>query len=134
MIKSWKKKYLDTIQVKSNSDFGVKFSIIQFYVIEHNSKVNRWIELKFDTKILEVLVYVEVKFQMHWSSGRTCDIGQNMLYEFCYLLPFDLWTFYFSRILFLQGCGSLFGESPSSTRIFNGLQYSFQVWQGFINV
>jgi len=37
-------------------------------------------------------------------------------------------------ILFLQGCGSLFWESPSSTRIFNGLQYSFQVWQGFINV
>jgi hypothetical protein len=47
---------------------------------------------------------------------------------------FDLWTFYLARILFLQGCDSLFWESLSSTNIFNGLQYSFQVWQGFINV
>jgi len=36
--------------------------------------------------------------------------------------------------IFLQGNGSLFWESPSSTRIFNGLQYSFQVWQKFINI
>jgi sorbitol-specific phosphotransferase system component IIC len=28
----------------------------------------------------------------------------------------------------------LIWESPSSTKIFNGLQCSFQVWQGFINV
>jgi len=47
---------------------------------------------------------------------------------------FDLWTSYLVRILFLKGCGSLFWESPNSTKIFNGLQYSFQVWQGFINV
>jgi hypothetical protein len=38
------------------------------------------------------------------------------------------------RILFLKGCDSLFWESPSSIKIFNWLQYSFQVWQGFINV
>ena len=25
-------------------------------------------------------------------------------------------------------------ESTNSTKIFNGLQYSFQVWQGFINL
>ena len=36
--------------------------------------------------------------------------------------------------LMIQGCNGLFWESPSSTRIFNGLQHSFQVWQGFINV
>jgi hypothetical protein len=39
-----------------------------------------------------------------------------------------------ARILFLKGCGRLFWESPNSTKIFNGLQHSFQVWQGFINV
>jgi len=39
-----------------------------------------------------------------------------------------------ARILFLKGCGSLFWESSNSTKIFNGLQHSFQVWQGFINV
>jgi hypothetical protein len=50
------------------------------------------------------------------------------------LFTFDLWTSYLARILFLQGCGSLFWESSCSTRIFNGLQYSFQMWQGFINV
>jgi hypothetical protein len=57
-----KKIYLDTIQVRSDSDFGVKFSIIQFYVIEHNFKANRWTDLKFDMKISEILVYVGVKF------------------------------------------------------------------------
>jgi len=57
-------------------------------------------------------------------SGRTCDIGQNRLYEFCYLLPFDLWTSYLGRILFLQGYESLFWKFPSSISIFNELQYS----------
>jgi hypothetical protein len=66
--------------------------------------------------------------------GRHHDTGQQRLYEFCYLLPFNLWTSYLVRILFLKGCDSLFWESPSSTKIFNGLQHSFQVWQGFINV
>jgi hypothetical protein len=68
------------------------------------------------------------------SSQKTCNIGQNRLYEFCYLLPFDLWTSYLARILFLQGCGSLFREFSSSTRIFNELQYNLQVRQGFIKV
>jgi hypothetical protein len=39
-----------------------------------------------------------------------------------------------ARILFLKGCDSLFWKFPISTKIFNGLQHSFQVWQGFINV
>jgi hypothetical protein len=52
----------DTIQVRSDSDFGVKFSTVQFYAIEHNFKSNRWIELKLYQKILEEFVYVEVKF------------------------------------------------------------------------
>jgi hypothetical protein len=34
------------IQARSDSDFGVKCSTVQFYVIEHNSKSNCWIELK----------------------------------------------------------------------------------------
>jgi len=46
---------------------------------------------------------------------------------------FYLWTCYLAKILFLQGCGSLFREFPSSTKIFNELQYNLQVWQGFIN-
>jgi len=33
-------------KVRSDSDFGVKFPIIYFYTIEHNSKSNRYIELK----------------------------------------------------------------------------------------
>jgi len=67
-------------------------------------------------------------------SWRTYDIGQNKLYEFFYVFRFDLWTFYLARILFLQECGSLFWEFPSSIRIFNELQYNLQMWQGFINV
>ena len=78
--------------------------------------------------------YVGLEFQVNRSSGRHRNMGQQRLYEFCYLLPFDLWTSYLARILFLKGCGSLFWESPIFTKIFNGLQHSFQVWQGFINV
>jgi len=55
------------IQVRS--DFGVKFPIVQFYAVEHNSKSNRWIKLKYYAKITEVLVYIGVKFQMNRSSG-----------------------------------------------------------------
>jgi hypothetical protein len=128
-VQSW-----NTNQARSDSDFGVKFSTIQFYAIEHNFKSNRWIELKLYQKIPKVFVYVGVHFQENPCSEKTSNIGSNELYEFCYLLPFDLWTFYLARILFLQECGSLFWEFSSSTRIFNELQYNLQVWQGFINV
>ena len=68
------------------------------------------------------------------------EFGKDLWYRseqvvwICYLLPFDLWTSYLARILFLQKCDGLFWESPSSTRIFNRPQHSFQVWQTFINV
>jgi len=39
-----------------------------------------------------------------------------------------------AKILFLQGCDSLFLESLSSIRIVNGLQHNFQMFQRFINV
>jgi hypothetical protein len=82
----------------------------------------------------DILSYLGLKFQVNRISGRHHNTGQQRLYEFCYLLPFDLWTFYLARILFLKGCDNLFWESPKSTKIFNGLQHSFQVWQGFIKV
>jgi len=55
-------------------------------------------------------------------------------HNFCYLLPFGLWASYLTRILFLKGCDNLFWESPNFSKIFNGLQHSFHVWQRFINV
>jgi len=73
--------------------------------------------------------YLSLKCQVNQSSGRHRKKGQRRLYEFCYLLSFDLWASYLARILFLKGYDSLFWESPNSTKIFNGLQYSFQVWQ-----
>jgi len=87
-------KSCDTNQARLCSDFGVKVSTVQFYVIEHNFKSNRWIELKLYQKIPKVFVYVGVHFQENPHSERTCNIGPNRLYEFCYLLPFDLWTSY----------------------------------------
>jgi hypothetical protein len=36
----------DTTQARLDLDFGVKVSTVQCYAIEHNSKSNRWIELK----------------------------------------------------------------------------------------
>jgi hypothetical protein len=71
--------------------------------------------------------YLSLKFQVNRNSGRHRNTGQQRLYEFCYLLPFDLWTSYLARILFLKECGSLFWKSTNSTKIFNGLQHSFQV-------
>jgi len=37
----------DTIQERSNSDFDVKYSIIQFYDNNHNSQSDHWIGPKF---------------------------------------------------------------------------------------
>ena len=124
----------ETIQERSNSDSDVKCATIQFYGNSHNSQSDRWIKLKIYVKSPNMLSYLGLKFHINQSSGRHRNTGQQRLYEFCYLLPFDLWTSYLARILFLKGCGSLFWESPNSTKIFNGLQHSFQVWQWFINV
>jgi len=57
-----------------------------------------------------VYVYIGVNFQVNQSLGRTFNIGQNMLYGFCYLLPLDLWIFYLARILFLKGVAACFGN------------------------
>jgi len=80
-----------------------------------------------------MLSYLGLKLQVSRGSRRHRNTANQRLYEFCYLLPFDLWTSYLARILFLQGCDSLFWESSSSTRIFNGL-YILSKWQEFINV
>ena len=124
----------DTIQERSNSDFDVKSASIQFYGNSHNSQSDRWIALKFYMASSDMFSYVGLTFQVNRSSRRHRNMGQQRLYEFCYLLPFDLQTSYLARILFLKGCDSLFWEFLISTKIFNGLQHSFQVWQGFINV
>jgi hypothetical protein len=124
----------DTIQVRSNSDFDVKSASIQFYGNSHNSQSDCWIGLNFYMESPNMLSYLGLKFQIKQSLGRNRNTGQQRLYEFCYLLPFDLWTSYLARILFLKRCRSLFWESLNSPKIFNGLQHSFHVWQIFINV
>ena len=123
---------IDTIQERSNSDFDVKCATIQFYGNSHNSQSDSWIELKVYVESPNMLSYLGLKFQINRNLGRHQNTGQQRQYEFCYLLPFDLWTSYLARILFLKGCGSLFWKSTNSTKIFNGLQHSFQVWQWFI--
>jgi len=124
----------DTIQVRSDSDFGVKSVTVQVYGNSYNYQSDCWIGLNFYVDSPDMLSYYGLKFQVNRTSKRHRNTGQRRLYEFCYLLPFDLWTSYLVRILFLQGSGSWFWEFPSSTRIFNELQYNLQVWQGFINV
>jgi hypothetical protein len=119
----------DTTQVRSDSDFGVKSTTVQVYDNSYNSQSDRWIEIKFYVNSLDMLSYYWLRFHVNRSLGRHHNTGQQRLYEFCYLLPFDLWTSYLVKILFLQGCGSWFWEFASSTRIFNELQYNLQVWQ-----
>ena len=55
-------KGTDTMNARSVLDFGIKFSTIQFYTIEDNSKSNHWIELKLYQRIPEVFVYNGVNF------------------------------------------------------------------------
>jgi len=114
--------------------FSYKNVTIQFNAIDHNSKLNCWIELKLYLKISDVFCYVGVKFQVDQILERCYDVGQNRLYDFFYLLPFELWIFYLARILFLQEYDSLFWEFSSSTKMFYGLQHNFNVWQWFINI
>jgi hypothetical protein len=98
----------DTIQERSNSDFDVKCATIQLYRNSHDSQSDHWIELKFYVKSPDMFSYRGLKFQVNRSLGRHLNTGQQRLYEFYYLLPFDLWTSYLARIVFLKGCGSLF--------------------------
>ena len=56
----------------------------------------------------DMFSYLRLKFQVNRSSEKHRNTSQHRLYEFCYLLPFDLWTSYLARILFLQGCGTDF--------------------------
>ena len=51
-----------------------------------------WIGLKFYMESSDMLSYVGLEFQVNQSSGRHRNTGQQRLYEFCYFLPFDLWT------------------------------------------
>jgi hypothetical protein len=55
--------------------------------------------------------YLGLKFYVNSISERHHNTGQQRLYEFCYILSFDLWTSYLARIYFLQGCGSLFCDA-----------------------
>ena len=119
----------DTTQGRSDSDFDVKYTTVQVYSNNHNSQFDRWIRLQFYVDSPDMLSYLGLKFQVNRGLERYENTGQQMLYEFCYLLPFDSWTSYLVMILFLQGCGSWFWDFSSSTRIFNELQYNLQVWQ-----
>jgi hypothetical protein len=69
----------DTTQARSYSNFSIKFSIVQFYAIEYNSKSNRRIYLKLHQKITKLFLYIGVTFQVNCSSKGTCDIGHNRL-------------------------------------------------------
>jgi hypothetical protein len=76
----------DTIQKRSKSDFEVKCATIQFYGNSHNSQSDCWIELKVYVESPDMLSYLGLKFQVNRSSGRHQNMGQQRLYEFCYLL------------------------------------------------
>jgi hypothetical protein len=121
----------DTIRAtkkQSDSYSDVKCATVQFYGNSHNSQSDRWIRLNLYVESPDMFSYIGLKFQVDRSSGRHFNTGPQRLYEFCYLLLFNLWTSYLIRILFLQGCGRWFWKFSSSTRIFNELQYNLQVW------
>jgi hypothetical protein len=57
-----------------------------------------------------MLSYYGLKFQVNRSSGRHHNTGQQRLYEFCYLLPFDLRTFYLVRFFSYKDVAAGFGN------------------------
>ena len=99
-----------SMKKQSYSDSDIKNITIQFHGNSPNSQSDHLIGRNFYMEAPDMFFYFRLKFQVNQSTGRHCNTGQQRLYEFCYLLPFDLWTFYLARILFLQGCGSLFGN------------------------
>jgi hypothetical protein len=80
----------DTTQVRSDSDFGVESTTVQVYGNYYNSQSDRWIELRFYLDSPDMLSYYGLRFQVNQSSGKHPNTGQKRLYEFCYLLSFDL--------------------------------------------
>jgi hypothetical protein len=78
------------MQARSNSDFNVKSAPIQFYSNSYNFQSDRWIKLKVYVESPDMLSYLGLKFQVNRSSIRHRNTGQQRLYEFYYLLPFDL--------------------------------------------
>jgi hypothetical protein len=93
-----------------NLDSDIKCTIVQFHGDSYNSQSDSWIGLKFYVESPDMFSYLGLQYQVNQSSERHYNTGQQRLYKFCYLLSFDLWTFYLARMLFLQGCGTLFGN------------------------
>jgi hypothetical protein len=52
----------DTIQVRSDSDFGLKSVTVQVYGNSYNSQSDCWIELKFDVDFPDMLSYYGLRF------------------------------------------------------------------------
>ena len=123
-------EFCDTIRAtkkQSDSESEVKCATIQFHDNSHNSQTDGWIGLQFYMTSPDMFSYFRLHFQGNQSSERHQNTGQQRLYEFCYLLHFDMWTSYLAEILFLQGYDSWFWEFSSLARIFNGQQHSFHV-------
>lgn len=80
----------DMIQVKSNSDFGVKNITVQVYSSNHNSQSNSWIDLIFYVDSPDIFFYLGLKIKVNHNSGRYRNTGQQRLYKFCYILLYDL--------------------------------------------
>ena len=51
----------DTIQVRSDSDFGVKSATVQVYSNSHNSQSNHWIGLIFFVDSSNMFYYIGLK-------------------------------------------------------------------------
>jgi hypothetical protein len=132
-LKTSKGDTIGAMKKQLDSDSNVKYVTVQFYSNGHNSQFDCWIGLKFYMESPDLFSYTELKFQVNQSLRRLHNTGQQRLYDFCYLFPFNLW--YLTMIFFLQGCDNWFWEFPSLAMIFNEQQHSFHVWYGFrINV
>jgi len=62
--------YFDTIQVRSNSDFDVKSTPIQFYGNSHNSQSERWMERTFYVASPDMFSYLCLKLQVNRNTGQ----------------------------------------------------------------
>ena len=66
----------DTTQVRSDSNFGIKNATVQVHGNNHNSQSDLCIRLTFYVDSLDMFSYLELTFQVNWSSGRHHNTSQ----------------------------------------------------------
>jgi len=73
----------NTIQARSDMNFGVKSPTVYFYTIKLNFQLDHWIKIKILQEFLDMLLYIRIKFQINLILGRDNFIVLKLIDESC---------------------------------------------------